>query len=66
MVLLQLEALYVVCSDARHMEAPDPGSQTAKSEYTTLTVIWMTADAQLRKGNMEDFCDKPYLHPNAP
>lgn len=24
----------------------------------------MTADAQLRKRDMEDFCDNPCLHPN--
>lgn len=37
-----------------------------KSKYTTFSVILMTVDTQLRKKDMEGFCDNPFLHTNFP
>lgn len=41
---------------------------TIKSKESTLAVILMAADTQLRKGGMEGFCDNPYPNstPTAP
>jgi hypothetical protein len=37
--------------------------QIVKDKEATLTVTLMTADAQLRKRDMDGFCDKPYSYP---
>ena len=37
---------------------------TVENKETAMTVISMTADAQLRKRDMEGFCDNFYPNPN--
>ena len=36
---------------------------TVKSKEAAFAMVSMTADAQLRKRDIEDFCGKPYLYP---
>jgi hypothetical protein len=42
---------------------PEIHALTVLKEQIVFTAISMTADAQLRKRDIEDFCGKPYLYP---
>lgn len=47
-----------------HVSIVPHASDKCNSKDTTFAMVLMTTDSQLRKSDIEGFCDKPYSHPN--
>lgn len=62
---LATKAVFVVCAvTGNHVEAQDPYLPlTIKSKEARKAVRSMATEAQLRKRDMEVFCDNPYPFP---